>query len=144
MNGLMDNKNSIQRLDGISQPLADQSAAMMIEDMRSFMQGAQQMITVAIAKATAMTLNETTAKTGKDALNSIESLMEKITKYGENVNDLASNIVNNFETGNSAPNSSLINNFETENPAEDISESPTDKEKKGFLKSIFKPSKKHE
>lgn len=84
-------------ITGMAKPLADQAAAMMIQDMQSFLQGNEQVLTIAIAKAAAMMLNEATAPTGKEALQEYAEFLTKLAGYSTIIGTSATKIASEFQ-----------------------------------------------
>lgn len=84
-------------ITGMAKPLADQAAAMMIQDTQSFLQGNEQVLTIAIAQAAALMLNETTAATGKAALEEYAKFLGELATYSAQVGTTASGIASSFQ-----------------------------------------------
>ena len=61
-------------------PYADQIAAMMVEDARTFMQGTEQVLVIAISRALNQII-ESDGLLGETARTKCESLMEKLPHY---------------------------------------------------------------
>lgn len=89
---------SVTPIEGTAKPLADQAAAMMIQDARTFLQGNEQVLTVAIAKATQMALNPTPniSKVGNEALQSLGTVLDKLTDFSTKVGTSAASISSEF------------------------------------------------
>lgn len=75
--------------------LADQAAAMMIQDMRSYLQSTEMVLIPATAKAIAQILND--EPSGAVALAAIETLMEKLPAYATGIAEAAGNVTKDFE-----------------------------------------------
>lgn len=91
--------------------LADQSAGMMLQDMRTFLQTNEQVITIGIGKAIALSLdskNTTAQKGGIEALAAIERLMMRLPQFAQSVEQTANSILTQF--GN--PNAEYLNKME--------------------------------
>ena len=84
---------------GSSKPLADQAAAMMIQDTQSFLQSNEQVLTIAIAKAAAMMLSPDplTAEAGQNALNAYSIFLTSLATYSGTVGATATTIAANFQ-----------------------------------------------
>lgn len=97
------NENNLQPdvkpIHGTAKTMADQAAAMMIQDARSFMQGSEQVYMMATAKALAMALSQSSKdqKTAKQALKQIFRCQGKIVEFSTGVGSLACNISKNFD-----------------------------------------------
>ncbi len=72
----------------LTNPLAEQAAAMMLEDVRSFSQGAEQLLLIAIAKGLAKV--DAGDKNGVELLNQCKNLMEEIPKFAKNISSVSS------------------------------------------------------
>lgn len=88
---------SVTPIVGTAKPLVDQAAAMMIQDAQSFLHGNEQILTVALAKASAMALDPATAATGNAALVSLTALLEKLPVFSTAVGVSATAIVSGFK-----------------------------------------------
>ncbi len=76
--------------------IADQAAAMMVQDMRSFLQGNEQVLTIAIARS----LNKVVESDGADgskALAICEELLLKLPKFAEAIGASAGSIITEFK-----------------------------------------------
>ncbi len=91
----------VKPMQGTAKLMADQAAAMMIQDMRSFLQGNEQFLTLAAAKAIAMILEGN--PNGEIALTQIEGFMDKLPLYATAIGTAASGIVSGFEGGAASP-----------------------------------------
>jgi hypothetical protein len=76
--------------------IADQSAAMMIEDMRTFVQGNEQVLMIAIAKCLAQIV-ETDGAKGTMALTQCEDFMTYLTTYVTKIGAAAGGISADFK-----------------------------------------------
>ncbi len=83
-------------LMNMAKPIADQAAAMMIQDMRGFLQGTEQILTVAIARALNQIL-ESDGLIGTTALNKCEELMTKLPVFASEISESAIQITKEFE-----------------------------------------------
>ncbi|MCY4045409.1 MAG: hypothetical protein OXE99_10040 [Cellvibrionales bacterium] len=118
----------VKPIQGTAKPMADQSAAMMLEDMRSFLQSNEQVMLVAIAQAAKLATNPETVEEGAIAMNTITSALEKLPTYAESIGDAASHIVNTFNGDTSQSKESPPDNSQDDSnppPTNDIS--PTDR-----------------
>ncbi len=75
-------------------PYADQVAAMMLEDARSFMQGSEQVMVIALARSLELILKKDPA--GAAGLAAVESLMEKVPKFGADFATTTGKILGEF------------------------------------------------
>ena len=92
----------VQPMQATAKLMADQAAAMMIQDMRSFLQGNEQVLTLAISKAIAMILAGDPQ--GEKALKQIEGFMEKLPAFATSIGTAASGIVTEFNGSASTDN----------------------------------------
>jgi len=76
--------------------IADQSAAMMIEDMRAFVQGNEQVLMIAISKCLAEIVSTDGAK-GKTALKDCTDFMTALTTYATAMGVAAGGIAADFK-----------------------------------------------
>ncbi len=83
-------------MDGGSKMIADQAAALMVEDMRSFLQGCEQILTVAMAKAAALATNPATVSEGTVAIQSVTTAMAALPTYATNIAGSAGSIISAF------------------------------------------------
>jgi hypothetical protein len=90
-------KPDVTPISGLSKPLVDQAAAMMIQDAQSFLQGNEQMFTIAIAKAAAMVLNPATSETGTAALNAYALFLGKLAVFSTEIGTSATKIASGFK-----------------------------------------------
>lgn len=84
-------------MGGTSQLIADQAAGMMVQDMRSFIQGTQQILTIAIAKAAKEVVNPETTAEGTAAITALNTLMTDLSTYASSIGTTASGIVADFK-----------------------------------------------
>ena len=90
-------KPDAKPMSGIAKPMADQAAAMMIQDMRSFLQGTEQVLTIAIARALNKVV-ETDGADGSKALAICEELLtKKLPEFATAIGDSATKISKDFE-----------------------------------------------
>ncbi len=75
-------------------PYADQVAAMMLEDARSFMQGSEQVMVIALARSLELILKKDPA--GAAGLAAVESLMQKVPQFGADVATTTGKILGEF------------------------------------------------
>jgi len=78
----------------ITDPLAQQAAAMMVEDLRAYLQAFEQVTLAASAKAMALLLSDTTA--GEAALKAISEHQTETLNFAKGVTDLATVIRTQF------------------------------------------------
>jgi hypothetical protein len=83
---------------GSAKLIADQAAAMMLQDVRGFMQGSQQIYMLATAKAISKTLSQdpTVRAAGTEALTQIFRTQTELTKFSANVGTIAGKITHDF------------------------------------------------
>ena len=96
----------VKPMTNTSKLMADQAAAMMIQDMRGFLQGSEQFLLAAIAKAVAMTMspNPEERQRGTDALEKLKSLLtETLPKFADAIGESAGKITKNFDGGGTSP-----------------------------------------
>ncbi|WDE08824.1 hypothetical protein SG34_033570 [Thalassomonas viridans] len=103
----------IKPIQGTAKPMVDQAAAMMVQDMRSFIQSNEQMMTIALAKAAKLATNELTVKEGKTAIETITSAIGQLPAYATAIGSAASQIVNDFNGQDSISNA-VINTANTQ------------------------------
>lgn len=90
---------TVTPITGMSKPLVDQAAAMMVQDMQSFLQGNEQILTVATAKALAYSLDASDpAKqaAGLATLTAINGVMVSLTTYSTGIGTAAAAIASEF------------------------------------------------
>ena len=92
---------------GTLKPMADQAAAMMVEDTRTFMQGMEQILTMAFAKASSMVL-EGEQEQGAAAIATFTALMQNLPVFAQRVGQVASNITATFEDGQAGDKVELV------------------------------------
>lgn len=80
----------------LAKPLADQAAAMMVQDMRSFLQGTEQILTIAIAKALAEVVQSDGAR-GTTALETCKKFLKDLPDFAKGIGSAASEITNDFK-----------------------------------------------
>jgi len=85
-------------MGALENPVADQAAVMMLEDLRGFMQGSEQLVLAASGQAMAMLLNPATQETAKTALEELATWQGKLTEFATNVTDNASTIKGDFSS----------------------------------------------
>lgn len=88
---------TVTPITGMAKPMADQAAAMMIQDMQSFLQGNEQVLTIAIAKAAALMLDPETEETGEKALNAYAAFLGKLSDYSGKIGKSAAGIASDFQ-----------------------------------------------
>ena len=85
-------------LDAIENPLADQAAVMMLEDLRGYMQGSEQLVLAASGQAMALLLSPETQDTGKKALQELATWQASLITFSGSVTDTASTIKSDFSS----------------------------------------------
>ena len=85
--------------EGTSKLVADQGAAMMIQDMRGFLQGSEQVFMLATAKAIKKTLsmNPIEREAGKEALEQILMCQSKLGVFAGEIGQAAGQIIKDFD-----------------------------------------------
>ena len=83
-------------LGALESPLADQAAVMMLEDMRGYMQGSEQLVLAASGQAMALLLDPATQQTGKDALTALGDWQTQLTTFAGSVTTTANTIKEDF------------------------------------------------
>lgn len=78
----------------ITDPLAQQAAAMMVEDLRAYLQAVEQVTLAASAKAMALVLKDSAA--GEAALKAIQQQQKDTLTFAKGVTDLATTIRTQF------------------------------------------------
>ena len=81
---------------GIAKPIADQAAAMMVQDMRTFLQGTEQILTIAIARALAEVVQSDGAR-GTIALETCKKFLKDLPDFAKGIGSAASEITNDFK-----------------------------------------------
>lgn len=79
--------------------IADQSAAMMVQDMRSFLQANQQVITIGLGKAIALSVNSkdpSLQKGGIEAIGALERLLMTMPQFAKSIETIANSILTEF------------------------------------------------
>lgn len=92
-----------QPMDTGSRLIAEQAAALMVEDMRSFLQGCEQILTIAMAQAAKLATNEATVAQGTVAITSVTQAMAALPTYATNIATSAGCIVSAFSSTDSPP-----------------------------------------
>lgn len=85
-------------MGALENPVADQAAVMMLEDLRGFMQGSEQLVLAASGQAMAMLLDPATQETAKTALQELATWQGNLTEFATNVTDNASTIKGDFSS----------------------------------------------
>lgn len=80
-----------------SRLMAHQTAALMLEDMRCFLQGSQQMLLLALAKAAQLATEEKTSEQGKVALASVAEALQGLTLFAKEITATAQSVATTFE-----------------------------------------------
>ena len=83
-------------LGALENPLADQAAVMMLEDLRGYMQGSEQLVLAASGQAMALLLDPATQDTGKTALKELASWQASLITFSGSVTSTASTIKTDF------------------------------------------------
>lgn len=86
-----------QLAKGAVRLMAHQTAALMLEDMRSFLQGSEQMLLLALAKAAQLATQEKTAEQGKVALTSVTEALQGLTLFAREISSAASSVATVFD-----------------------------------------------
>lgn len=81
-----------------SRIMANQTAALMLEDMRSFLQGSEQLLLVALAKAAQLATEEKTADQGKVALGSVTEALQGLTLFAREITAAAHSVATAFDS----------------------------------------------
>lgn len=112
---------------GSAKLIADQAAAMMIQDVRGFMQGSQQIYMLATAKALSKTLSQNPLEraAGKDALKQIFKTQTELTKFTGKVGNVAGKITHDFDSPN-VSFEEMEDLYQAAEIVEDIEEENTD------------------
>lgn len=103
-------KAKIENSGSSAKPMADQAAAMMIQDARAFLQGSEQMAMAALGKAMTMVLstNPVIQKAGKEAITSLEDLIKQLPDFTFNIGKVANEITTGkFDKSSSSTSKSL-------------------------------------
>ena len=85
-------------LGALESPLADQAAVMMLEDLRGYMQGSEQLVLAASGQAMALLLDPATQDTGKTALKELAAWQASLITFSGSVTDTASTIKTDFSS----------------------------------------------
>ncbi|WP_156776164.1 hypothetical protein [Oceanicaulis sp. HTCC2633] len=83
-------------LGALESPLADQAAVMMLEDLRGYMQGSEQLVLAASGQAMALLLDPATQDTGKKALQELATWQSSLITFSGSVTSTASTIKTDF------------------------------------------------
>ncbi len=80
--------------------MANQAAAMMVQDVASFVKGNEQVITVGIAQAIAMIMSQEKPKqeAGAAALAALETVMTKLPTFAQSIGKTAGGIISDFSS----------------------------------------------
>lgn len=80
---------------GTENPMIDQAAGMMVQDMQSFLQGSEQIMMVAIAKAAKMATSPDTAQNGPGiaALAAFQTFMPLLPQFATDIGESANDII---------------------------------------------------
>ncbi|MEO0404594.1 MAG: hypothetical protein AAF193_06960 [Bacteroidota bacterium] len=88
----------VKPFKGSAKVMADQAAAMMIQDARSFLQSNEQIFTVAMAQAAKLLLETQTQQTGTDAMVALNSALLNLSNYASVIGKTASEITYEFDS----------------------------------------------
>jgi hypothetical protein len=80
-----------------SRIMAHQTAALMLEDMRSFLQGSEQLLLIALAKAAQLATAEKTSDQGKVALGSVTEALQGLTLFAREITTAAHSVATAFD-----------------------------------------------
>ncbi len=83
-------------LGALENPLADQAAVMMLEDLRGYMQGSEQLVLAASGRAMALLLDPATQSTGQAALQELATWQASLITFSDAVASTASTIKTDF------------------------------------------------
>lgn len=83
-------------LSALENPVADQAAVMMLEDLRGYMQGSEQLVLAASGQAMALLLDPATQDTGKKALQELATWQASLITFSGSVTTTASTIKGDF------------------------------------------------
>ena len=86
-----------QLASAASRIMANQTAALMLEDMRSFLQGSEQLLLVALAKAAQLATQEKTTDQGKVALNAVTDALQALTTFAREMTAAAGSVSAAFD-----------------------------------------------
>lgn len=86
-----------QLASAASRLMANQTAALMLEDMRCFLQGSEQLLFVALAKAAHLATEETTTEQGKAALSAVTDALQGLTGFARELTAAASAVATAFD-----------------------------------------------
>ncbi len=122
----------VKPIEGTSKVMVDQAAAMMVQDMETFVQGTEQVMMLAIAKASEMVASEDPIKqaAGIAALTEFQNFLLTLPVYATAIGTSASSIVSGF------PGLGEGEGGEGETEIKENTSSPS-KVKSGKLKSFF-------
>jgi hypothetical protein len=81
-----------------SRIMANQTAALMLEDMRSFLQGSEQLLLIALAKAAQLATEEKTSDQGKIALGSVTEALQGLTLFAREITAAAYSVATAFDS----------------------------------------------
>jgi hypothetical protein len=77
--------------------MASQTAALMLEDMRAFLQGSEQVLLVALAKAAQLATEENTTEQGKLALAAVAESLRSLATFASEITESASQVATVFD-----------------------------------------------
>ena len=83
-------------LSSLENPVADQAAVLMLEDLRGYMQGSEQLVLAASGRAMALLLDPATQATGQTALDALATWQASLITFSGSVTDTASTIKTDF------------------------------------------------
>lgn len=89
--------SKVQGMQGSSKTLADQASAMMIQDMRAFVQGNEQLITAGMGKAIALMVDPATTEKGVKAAEALTKVMQDLSKFATTIGTSASSVMTSFD-----------------------------------------------
>jgi len=85
-------------LSALENPVADQAAVLMLEDLRGYMQGSEQLLLAASGQAMALLLDPATQNTGKEALTALATWQTSLITFSGGVTTTASTIKTDFSS----------------------------------------------
>lgn len=83
-----------------SRLMANQTAALMLEDMRCFLQGSEQLLLLALAKAAKLATQEQSTEQGKVALGSVTEALRGLTLFARDITSTAQSVATAFDHKN--------------------------------------------
>lgn len=82
---------------GMSNALVDQAAGMMVQDMRGFLQGSEQLLMAGYGKAVAYIVDPNTTVQGAEMSVALTAIMAELALYSAAIGKTASGLITDFK-----------------------------------------------